>query len=216
MSLQGVLRANETSEDGLAAYRVSPLSARGYLLYRGISAYILSLVGVLLALTVIGLVQIPPAVLVGSGAVGVLSGPAIALVFGTVASNTIEGIAISKLINLVILGLAVGIVVVSEPLQFAAGVLRTYWSMKAVVSGVAGEALWPVIPLIGVVVHLLVILVSVTGSPGGPTKVRPTYHEFVTISDRQHAFTGGYLRRISVAYILRVKRGISDDDQGDA
>ncbi|SIR62724.1 fluoroquinolone transport system permease protein [Haladaptatus litoreus] len=148
----------EDREQGvLAAYRVSPLSARGYLLYRGISAYALSLVATLPALAVIGLVQVPPAVLVGSAAVGALSGPTIALVFGTVASNTIEGIAISKLINLVILGPVVGIVVVSEPLQLAVGVLPTYWPIKAVVSGVAGEALWPVFLFVGVVVHLLVI-----------------------------------------------------------
>ena len=148
----------EDREQGvLAAYRVSPLSARGYLLYRGVSAYVLALLATLPALAIIGLVQVPPAVLVGSAAVGALGGPTIALVFGTVASNTIEGIAISKLINLLILGPAVGIAVVPEPLQFAVGVLPTYWPMKAVVSGVAGEDLWPVFLFAGAVVHLLVL-----------------------------------------------------------
>ncbi|WP_408959234.1 ABC transporter permease [Natrinema sp. 74] len=146
----------EDREQGvLAAYRVSPLSARGYLLYRGIAAYVLTLLAILPALVIIGRSQVPPAVLIGSAVVGALSGPAIAFVFGTVASNTIEGIAISKLINLVILGPAVGIVVIPEPLQFAIGVLPTYWPVKAVVSGIAGEALWPVFLLVGVVIHLM-------------------------------------------------------------
>ena len=148
----------EDREQGvLAAYRVSPLSARGYLLYRGVSAYVLTLVAILPALAIIGLVRVPPPVLVGSAAVGALSGPTIALVFGTVASNTIEGIAISKLINLVILGPAVGIIAVPEPLQFAVGVFPTYWPIKAVVSGVAGDSLWPVFLVVGAVGHLLVI-----------------------------------------------------------
>ena len=150
----------EDREQGvLTAYRVSPLSARGYLLYRGISAYVLCLGAILPALAVIGLVRIPLTVLVGSAAVGALSGPTIALVFGTLASNTIEGIALSKLINLFILGPAAVIVAVPEPLQFAGGVLPTYWPMKAVVAGVAGEPIWPAYLLVGVVVHLLAVAV---------------------------------------------------------
>ena len=148
----------EDREQGvLAAYRVTPLSARGYLLYREISAYLLCLVAFLPALAVIGLVRVPPVVLVGSAAVGALSGPTIALAFGTVASNTIEGIALSKLVNLVILGPAVVIAVVAEPLQYAVGVLPTYWPMKAVVSGAAGEAFWPAYLLVGAVAHAIAL-----------------------------------------------------------
>ena len=148
----------EDREQGvLTAYRVSPLSARGYLLYRGISAYVLCLVAILPALAAIGLVRVSPVVLFGAAAVGALGGPTIALVFGTVASNTIEGIALSKLTNLAILGPAVGIVVLAEPLEYAVGVLPTYWPMKAVVSGAAGESLWPAYLLVGVVTHAVAI-----------------------------------------------------------
>ena len=146
----------EDREQGvLTAYRVSPLSGRGYLLYRGISAYALSLAATLPALAVVGLVPIPPAVLVGSVAVGALGGPIIALVFGTVASNTIEGIALSKLINLVVLGPAVVVAVVPEPFQFLGGLLPAFWPIKAIVTGVAGDSRWMLYLLVGAVVHLL-------------------------------------------------------------
>lgn len=148
----------EDREQGvLATYRVSPLSGRGYLLYRGISAYALSVAATLPALALVSLVAIPPAVLLGSVLVGALGGPLIALVFGTVASNTIEGIALSKLINLVVLGPAVVVAVVPEPVQFLAGVLPAFWPIKAVVAGVAGES-WVLYLLAGTFVHLVAIV----------------------------------------------------------
>ncbi|WP_276261001.1 ABC transporter permease [Haloglomus litoreum] len=150
----------EDREQGvLTAYRLSPLSGRGYLLYRGVSAYVLSLAATLPALAVVGLVPIPPAVLLGSAAVGALGGPIIALAFGTVASNTIEGIAISKLVNLVVLGPALVVAVVPEPYQFLAGVFPAFWPVKAIVAGVAGDSSWGVYLLAGAVVHLLGIAV---------------------------------------------------------
>ena len=146
----------EDREQGvLTAYRVSPLTSRGYLLYRGVSAYVLSLVATLPAVAVVGLVPIPPAVLMGSVAVGALGGPLIAMVFGTVAANTIEGIALSKLINLVVLGPVLVVAVVPEPFQFLAGVLPWFWPIKAIVAGVAGEPGWSLYLLVGAVVQLL-------------------------------------------------------------
>lgn len=147
----------EDREQGmLAAYRTSPLSARGYLLYRGVTAYTLSLTATLPAIAAIGLVPISPMVLIGTTAVGALGGPVIALGFGTLASNTIEGIALSKLVNLVILGPALVIAVVPTPLQFVAGVFPAYWPVKAFVASIGGDPTWSMYLLIGVVAHLIV------------------------------------------------------------
>lgn len=146
----------EDREQGmLAAYRTSPLSARGYLLYRGVTAYALSLTATLPAIAVIGLVPISPMVLIGTAVVGALGGPVIALGFGTLASNTIEGIALSKLVNLVILGPALVIAVVPAPLQFVAGVFPAYWPVKAFVASASGDPTWSLYLLIGVVAHLI-------------------------------------------------------------
>ena len=150
----------EDREQGmLAAYRTSPLSVHGYLLYRGSTAYVLSVLATLPALAVIGLVEVPLAVLVGSVMVGALGGPVIAFVFATLASNSIEGIALSKLVNLIVLGPAVVVALAPEPLQFAAGILPPYWPVKAVVAGVTGDPFWALFLLGGLAVHVLVIAV---------------------------------------------------------
>lgn len=157
----GMFALEDREQGVLAAYRVSPLSGRGYLLYRGVSAYALSLAATLPALAAVGLVQIPPAVLVGSVAVGALGGPTIAMVFGSLASDSIEGIALSKLVNLVILGPVLAVAVIPEPVQFLAGVLPAFWPIKGVVAGIAGEPLWIPYLLAGVVTHVLAIAVLV-------------------------------------------------------
>ncbi len=146
----------EDREQGvLVAFRTSPLSGRGYLLYRGSTVYVLSVVATLPALAAVGVVEIPPVVLVGGVVVGALGGPLVSLGFGTLASNTIEGIALSKLVNLVVLGPAIVVAVVPEPLQFAAGVLPTYWPVKAVVAGILGESSWAAYLAVGTLVQLV-------------------------------------------------------------
>ena len=150
----------EDREQGvLAAFRTSPLSGRGYLLYRGTTAYVMGAVATLPALAVIGLVPLSPVALVGSVAVGAFGGPVIALCFGTLASNSIEGIALSKFVNLLVLGPAVAIAVVPEPVQFVFGVFPTYWPVKAVVASVAGEPAWAVYLGVALVVYLLCVAV---------------------------------------------------------
>lgn len=150
----------EDREQGvLTAYRASPLSAHGYLLYRGATAYVVSFAATLPALAVVGFASVPPIVLLGTVAVASLGGPVIALAFGTLASNTIEGIALSKLLNVVVLGPVVVIAVVPEPLQFLAGIVPTYWPVKAYVAGAGGEPAWFLYVLSGFVVYLLAIVV---------------------------------------------------------
>ena len=154
----GMFVLGDREQGVLAAYRTTPLSARGYVLYRGGTAYALSLAATLPAVALIGLVPTPPAVLVGAAGVGALGGPVVALAFGTLASNTIEGLAVSKLVNLVILGPAVAVAVVPEPLQFVAGVLPTYWPVKTFVAGTAGEPIWVLYLLLGASNHLLALV----------------------------------------------------------
>jgi fluoroquinolone transport system permease protein len=139
----GMFMLEDREQGVLTAYRVSPISPRGYLLYRGVSAYVLSLATTLPALAVVGLVPIPPGILLGAVMVGALGGPTIALLFGTIASNTIEGIALSKVVNLAVLAPAIAVAVLPEPIQFVAGLLPTYWPLKAVVAGLAGDPAWP-------------------------------------------------------------------------
>lgn len=61
--------------------------------------------------------------------------------------------------NLVALGPAVVVAAVPEPLQFAAAISPTYWPVKAVVAGVAGEPLRAPLLLGGLAVYLLGVAV---------------------------------------------------------
>jgi hypothetical protein len=151
----GMFVLEDRDQGMLAAYRTSPLSARGYLLYRGTTAYVLSFGATLPAVAIIGLVSTPPAVLIGTVAVSALGGPVITLGLATLASNTIEGIALSKFINLFIFGPALVIAVVPEPLQFVAGMFPAYWPVKAFVASASGDSTWSLYLLGGVVVHLI-------------------------------------------------------------
>ena len=68
-----------------------------------------------------------------------LSAPLLALVLATAAPNKVAGFAVVKVMNGVNL-LPVVAFFVPRPLQFAAGLLPTYWPMRALWSAAAGEA----------------------------------------------------------------------------
>lgn len=153
----GMFVLQDREQGVLAAYRTSPLTGRGYLLYRGATAYALSVAATLPAMIVIGLVPASPRVVVAAVAIGALGGPLWALAFASLAANTIEGLAISKLVNLVVLAPAVAIAAVPEPAQFAAGAVPTYWPIKTYAAGVAGDPAWPLYALVGAAVNLAAI-----------------------------------------------------------
>ena len=153
----GMFVLEDRDQNVLTAYRTSPLSLRGYLLYRGTTATVFGFLSTLPAVVGVGLVQAPPAVIVASAALGSLSAPVIALSLGLVASNSIEGIALSKFENVVLLGPAAVVAVVPEPWQFAAGVFPPYWPVKTFVVGATGDPSWPVFLVGGVVVHVLAL-----------------------------------------------------------
>jgi fluoroquinolone transport system permease protein len=150
----------EDREQGvLTAFRVSPLSPGRYLVYRGLTAFVFALLATVPAIAVVGIVTVPLPVLIGAATVGALGGPVLALGFGTVANNTIEGIALSKLINLVVLGPALVIAVLPEPIQFVGGISPTYWPVKAVVAALGGDPAWPFYLVGGVVSHGIALIV---------------------------------------------------------
>ncbi|MFB6170237.1 MAG: ABC transporter [Haloarculaceae archaeon] len=147
----------DRDEGVLTAYRTTPLSLRGYLLYRGGTAFLFAAVSTLPALLVVGLVRTPLAILVATTLVGAASGSVVALTLGVVASNAIEGLALSKFANLVLLGPALVVALVPEPVQLLAGVLPTYWPVKVYVAGVTGDPSFPLYVAAGVAVHALAL-----------------------------------------------------------
>lgn len=143
------------------AFRTSPVGAHGYLAYRGGTAAFLGFASTVPALAAVGLVPLPASLVVGAAVCSALGAPLVAFALGLLADNTIEGLALSKFVNAVVLGPALLVAVVPEPLQFVVGVAPTYWPVKVVEAGATGSGPWIAYLIAGVVAHAVVLAVLV-------------------------------------------------------
>ena len=153
----GMLVLEDRDTDVLTAYRTSPLSLRGYLAYRGSTAFLFAALSTLPSLLVVGLVGPSVPVLLETSVLAGLSGAVVGLVLGTVASDSIEGVALSKFLNLLLLGPALTVALVPEPAQLLAGVVPAYWPVKVYVAGVTDDPRTLALFVVGVGVHLLAL-----------------------------------------------------------
>lgn len=135
----GIFLLEDREQGMLSALRLTPLVGGGYLHDRGATTYILSAPSTFLAVLVIDLLPVSPTALVGSVAVSALSGPLVALLFVTVADNTVEGLVLTKFLGLPLLAPVLAVAFVPEPLALVAGISPTYWPTRAVVAGITGE-----------------------------------------------------------------------------
>jgi fluoroquinolone transport system permease protein len=134
----GFLLLDERDARTLSALRVTPLSMRRYLSYRIGLPLLVGTASTLVGYRVTGLVPLPLAVLAPLAVVAGLSAPLLALVLGWAAPNKVAGFAVVKVLNgLNLLPVAAFFVLV--PKQYAAGVLPSYWPMRALWSAAAGE-----------------------------------------------------------------------------
>jgi fluoroquinolone transport system permease protein len=129
----------EDREQGtLTALRLTPLTARGYLGYRGVATLGLSFLAALVLVPLSGLVTLPLGSLVAVAAVAALYGPLTALVLGTFAANSVEGVAVSKFFGLSVIVPTAAVAAVPGPLGLLAGVFPAYWPIAALVRAVEG------------------------------------------------------------------------------
>lgn len=141
--LVGLLVLDERDDDTLTALRVTPISMRGYALYRGGGAVLLSSAYVLLTLFSSGFVPISLALAVA--AVALLAGlmaAVFALIVATFASNKVEGLALTKALSVFMLGPLAAYFVRSD-WQLFFGLLPTYWSAKTFWVAGEGGNFWP-------------------------------------------------------------------------
>ncbi|WP_254272558.1 ABC transporter permease [Haloarcula marina] len=132
--------ALEDREQGtLTALRLTPLTARGYLVYRGVVTLGAGFLAALVMVPLSGLVALPLATLVAVAAVASLYGAITALVLASLAANTVEGIAVSKFFGLSVIAPVAVVAVAPLPAQYLAGVLPAYWPLAALVRGVDGS-----------------------------------------------------------------------------
>lgn len=134
----GFLLLDERDSKTLTALRVTPLSMRRYLAYRVAGPLAIATVSTLVGYAIVGLAPVPLDALLSVALVGGLSAPLFALVLAAAAPNKVAGLAVVKMLNAINL-LPVAAAFLPMPLQYVAGVIPTYWPMRALWSAAAGE-----------------------------------------------------------------------------
>jgi fluoroquinolone transport system permease protein len=135
----GFLLLDERDARTLSALRVTPLSMRHYLAYRVAVPLLVGTASTLIGYPIVGVATVPLASLLPIALVAAFSAPLVALILAAAAPNKVAGLAFVKVLNGINL-LPVAAFFVAPPLQFAAGVIPTYWPMRALWSASAGES----------------------------------------------------------------------------
>jgi hypothetical protein len=156
----GFLLLDERDAGTLRALRVTPLSLRHYLAYRVAGPLLIGTLSTLVGYPLVGLSPIPGSALLAIAVVASLAAPVLALVLAAAAPNKVAGFAVVKVLNGVNL-LPVAAFFIPMPAQIIAGILPTYWPMRALWSAAAGES-YAGILAIGAVVGLAAVVVAAT------------------------------------------------------
>lgn len=134
----GFLLLDERDARTLTALRVTPLSMRRYLAYRIALPLTFGTASTVIGYPLIGMSPLPFTSLIAIAVVAGFSAPLLALVLAATAPNKVAGLAVVKVLNGLNL-LPVAAFFLAPPLQFVAGVIPTYWPMRALWSAAAGE-----------------------------------------------------------------------------
>jgi fluoroquinolone transport system permease protein len=134
----GFLLLDERDARTLSALRVTPLSMRRYLAYRILLPLLAGTASTVVGYPLIGLTIVPFTSLLAIAGVAGVSAPLLALVLASAAPSKVAGFALVKVLNGVNL-LPIAAFFLPVPLQYIAGVVPTYWPMRALWSAAAGE-----------------------------------------------------------------------------
>ncbi|MFD2169899.1 hypothetical protein [Tumebacillus lipolyticus] len=165
--LIGFLLLEERDEEMLAYLAITPLGKIGYLCYRLISPVLLSVIFSLIGFLVAG-VEAPDALHLWPVLLMLaLEAPLLALMMGVFAGNKVEGLALSKAAGVLFVAPVVAYFV-TGPWQWAAGVLPTFWAVKAFLASGVGESVYWLYIGVGIPFHalLLVLLVKKLNAKG--------------------------------------------------
>ena len=134
----GFLLLDERDAGTIRALRVTPLPFWNYLLYRLLGPLLIGTAATIIGYPLTQLAPIPMLTLLPIAAVGAVAAPMLAFALGAFAPNKVAGLAVLKVLNAVNL-LPIAAYFIAIPWQYAAGVLPTYWPMRALWSAAAGE-----------------------------------------------------------------------------
>ncbi|HJU43253.1 MAG TPA: hypothetical protein VJ691_10580 [Vicinamibacterales bacterium] len=134
----GFLLLDERDAGTLRALRVTPLSMREYLVYRIAGPVVVGTASTMVGYPLTGLSPIGTATLLAIAAVASVAAPLLALVLAAAAPNKVAGFAVVKVLNSLNL-LPIAAYFLPVPLQYAAGLIPTYWPMRALWSAADGQ-----------------------------------------------------------------------------
>lgn len=147
----GFLLLDERDDRTLIALLVTPVAPGDYLGYRLLLPTVVGMAVTLLCLPLTGLLPLPPAIGLAVALLAAPSSPLLALLLAALADNKVAGLALLKLLN-VLLMLPVLAFFVAEPWQWLAGLAPTFWAAKALWLAVEGRSLLPAL-IAGVAVN---------------------------------------------------------------
>lgn len=150
--LVGMLLLDQRDDRTLTALQVTPLSLKGYLIYRLAVPTLLGFVMTLIAVPLSGLMTFSIGALL---AAALLSAP-LALVFAGLAANKVQGLAVMKTVGGIVELPIIGFFL-PEQWQPLFGVIPTYWPAKVFTLLQNGEPGAWLYALVGVAYQLLLI-----------------------------------------------------------
>ncbi len=152
----GFLMLDEKDEGTLLALQVSPLSRRSYALYRLLSPVLLSTVLIVAIIPLSGAIQMPFLPLLAVALMASLGAPLFAFLLATLAGNKIEGLALMKLLGL-LLAVPIASLFVQGAWQAVLWPVPFYWPFRFLMREVAGASSFELASLWfgGMVVHLV-------------------------------------------------------------
>lgn len=155
----GFLLLDERDAGTLRALRVTPLRTTHYLAYRIAGPLVVGTVATMIGYRFAGLTPIPTLALGVIALTASVSAPLLALVLAAASPNKVAGFAVMKVLNAVNL-LPIAAFFLPPPAQYLAGVLPTYWPMRALWSVAAGAPYWPFLVIGWVVGAIAVVLAA--------------------------------------------------------
>lgn len=151
----GFLLLDERDDRTLQALQVTPVTLPSYLFYRLSAPMVLGTLVTLIGYPVAGLTPLPLLDLLLLSLLASFNAPFMALLLVAFAENKVAGFAVLKMVNAIML-LPVLAYFVDSPLQTLAGVIPSYWGLKAFWLAAAGQGYALALGL-GVVTNLVAL-----------------------------------------------------------
>lgn len=153
----GFMLLDEKDNDTLLAMRVTPVPMERYLSYRVAVPTACALVFIPVLYQLIGLAPIAPWQLALLTLGGALAAPITTLFFAIVATNKVQGFAMSKFVS-VAGWIIIGGWFVPEPFQWLLGIFPPFFIAKSYWLLLDGDSLWLAALIAGVIAQLALII----------------------------------------------------------